>query len=285
MAIACSEVVPSVRPARPRVAVVTVVRGEHRALLAQVDGLSTSTWPPDVHVTLAVADRELNRNKLPIRSDRWETFIVPGRDLRRAPRAAFRSSVMHACDVALNAGAEVVVFVDVRCLPGRRLLQTYAEHATNSTQTTPVLWSAAQTVQLDVPPGTVYPVSGGLGSLVTPTPVDARPSPTTGPSVPWAESFAVRAGDWAVVRKAWAGRKSPAEEQPTMTSSSREPQPVPSLVDAVRSVGGSHVQVPDDAVLYRQHPRFADTRYSPGALRLPESTLSERCERIAVAGS
>ena len=53
MAVACSEFVPSVRPARPRVAVVTVVRGEHRALLAQVDGLSASTWPPDVHVTLA----------------------------------------------------------------------------------------------------------------------------------------------------------------------------------------------------------------------------------------
>ncbi|OLT15632.1 hypothetical protein BJF80_09585 [Serinicoccus sp. CUA-874] len=183
MAVACSEFVPSVRPARPRVAVVTVVRGEHGALLAQVDGLSASTWPPDVHVTLAVADRELNRNKLPIRSDRWETFIVSGGALRRAPRAAFRSSVMHACDVAMNAGAEVLVFIDVRCLPGPRLLQAYAEHATNSTQTTPVLWSAAEAVQLDVPPGTVYPVSGGLGSLITSTPVLTHPSPTTGPAI------------------------------------------------------------------------------------------------------
>ncbi|WP_143554133.1 hypothetical protein [Serinicoccus sp. CUA-874] len=161
----------------------TVVRGEHGALLAQVDGLSASTWPPDVHVTLAVADRELNRNKLPIRSDRWETFIVSGGALRRAPRAAFRSSVMHACDVAMNAGAEVLVFIDVRCLPGPRLLQAYAEHATNSTQTTPVLWSAAEAVQLDVPPGTVYPVSGGLGSLITSTPVLTHPSPTTGPAI------------------------------------------------------------------------------------------------------
>ena len=43
----------------------------------------------------------------------------------------------------------------------------------------------------------------------------------------WAESFAVRAGDWAVVRKAWAARRSPAQEQPTATSSSREPHPCP----------------------------------------------------------
>ena len=285
MAVACSETYPSVRPDRPRVAVVTVVRGEHRALLAQVDALATSTWPPDVHVILAVADRELNRNKLPIRSDRWETFIVPGRDLRRAPGAAFRPSVMQACDVALNAGAEVLAFMDVRCRPGPRLLQTYAEHTTNSTQTAPVLWHAGDAVQLDVPAGPVYPVSGGLRPLITPRPVLTQPGPTTGPRVPWAESFAVRVGDWATLRQAWAALSQPADDQPAATRTASEPHPVPSLIDAATSVGGSHVQVPDDAVLYRQHPRFADTRYSPGALSLPEVVVPARCGQIASAGS
>lgn len=46
MAVAWDEVALSVRPARPRVAVVTVVRGEHRGLLAQVDGLATSRGRP-----------------------------------------------------------------------------------------------------------------------------------------------------------------------------------------------------------------------------------------------
>ncbi len=285
MAVVWDEAVPSVRAGRPRVAVVTVVRGEHQALLAQVDGLSTNSWQPDVHVTVAVADRELHRNKLPIRSDRWETFIVPGRDLRRTPRAAFRASVIQACEVALTSGAEVLVFIDVRHLPGRRLLQTYAEHATNSTQTCPVLWHAADAVQLDVPPGPMYPVSGGLRSLIAPGPVFAQPGPTTGPPAAWAESFAVRAGDWATLRKAWAALRPPADEHPTVTPSSREPHPVPSLVDAVMSVGGSFFQVPEDAVLYRQHPRFADTRYLPGALRLPEGGTPGRCGQMASASS
>ena len=285
MAVACSEAFPSVRPGRARVAVVTVVRGEHRGLLAQVDALAASTWPPDVHVTLAVADRELNRNKLPIRSDRWETAIVSGNDLRRAPGSAFRSSVLQGCDVARSAGVDVIVFMDVRCLPGPRLLQTYAEHAVNSTQTCPVLWHAGDAVQLDLPQGTVYPVSGGLGPLILSRPVLSQPGPTTGPPAPWAESFAVRAGDWPTLRKTWAGLRPALDEHPTVTRSSSKPHPVPSLVDAMKSVGGSHVQVPDDAVLYRQHPRFADTRYSPGVLRLPEAAVPEGCGQIASAGA
>lgn len=238
-----------------------------------------------MHVTLAVADRELNRNKLPIRSDRWETAIVPGGDLRRAPGAAFQPSVIKGCDVALRAGVDVVVFIDVRHLPGPTLLQTYAEHATNSTQTSPVLWHAGDAVQLDVPPGTVYPVSGGLRSLISSRPVLAQPGPTTGPRVPWAESFAVRAGDWATIRRAWAAHKTLPDEQPTLGQSTGEPHPVPSLVDAVRSAGGSRLQVPDEAVLYRQHPRFADTRYSTGVLRLPAVAHPGRRGQAAAAGS
>ena len=269
MAVAWHEAVPSVRPGRPRVAVVTVVRGEHGALLAQVDGLSMNSWRPDVHVTVSVADRELHRNKLPIRSDRWDTVIVPGNALRRAPGAAFRPSVIQGCDVALREGADVLVFVAVRCLPGPRLLQTYAEHAGNSTGTTPVLWHAAEAVPLDVPQGPVYPVAAGLRSLISPHPAATSSGPTCGPEAPWAESFAVRAGDWATLRRAWNALEAPVADTVASAGAVDEPCPVPSLVDAVAAAGGTHVQVPDDAVLYRQHPQFARTRFSPGLLRLP----------------
>lgn len=252
---------------RPRLAVSTVVNGEHGALLGQVEGLSVNLWPPDIHVPVAVSDRELNRNNLPIRSDRWETIIIQGHESRRTPRVAFVSTVTRAIDAAIDAGAEVIVHLDVRCLPGHRLLRTFAEHAMNAPSPGPVVWHAGSSVQLHVPDGILHPVSGGLGDIVADGRIREDPGPTSGPDEPWAECFAVRARDWATLRDTWT---HPETSSASLSSHPEGQFPVPSLVDAATAVGGSVVQIPGGPHLYRQHPNVATARYAPGVMVIDE---------------
>ncbi|WP_202613769.1 hypothetical protein, partial [Ornithinimicrobium cerasi] len=113
------------RTARPRIAVLTVVSGEHDQLLSQVDGLAVSTWPPDLHVVTSARDRTVTRGHLPIGSDRWDT-VVPVLPVPPS-RAAFLPGLHAAGQAALDGGADVLVFLAVSCIPSRRLLQIFAE--------------------------------------------------------------------------------------------------------------------------------------------------------------
>ncbi|WP_157621824.1 glycosyltransferase family 2 protein [Serinicoccus hydrothermalis] len=106
------------------VAVLTMSRGHHDHLLAQVDGLSVGTTPPDVHVVISMGDRDLTRGRLPLGTDRWRTIVKPVQTDRRAlPYAAARNL---AAELAVDAGADVLVFLHSAVIPGPRTLERYA---------------------------------------------------------------------------------------------------------------------------------------------------------------
>ena len=232
------------RSARPRTAVATVVHHEHEALLGQVDGLSASTWPPDLHVVLSVSDRELTRNRLPIRSDRWATE-VPRLQMPTTPCGWHHRAMLLALDEAATADVDVLVFLDVRSIPAPGLLQAYAELAEEAADGSPTVVEAEV---LDLrPPGPLgYPVSSELSDWTVTCPdseessgLDACPA-----------SFAVPTRHWEQVRDAWKQLLADGSAQTTPA-------------DAVVAIGGSPVQAPLTSV-YRQHPDATTARYMHG---------------------
>lgn len=183
------------RTDRPRIAVLTMVSGEHDHLLSQVDGLSVSTWPPDIHVVTSIRDRTVTRGRLPIRSDRWTT-VVPVLPVPPS-REAFLPGLHAAGRAALDAGADVLIFLSVGCIPSRRLIKAFTEACTSSTSSTPTLWHSTLDL-LGPPPAVGYPVAGDLDEhlLVGRTP---SPAATVVRGGQWWHSFAMTARDWQLV--------------------------------------------------------------------------------------
>lgn len=127
-----------------RTALVTTVRRQHDALLDQVSGFSLGADVPDLHVVVALADRTVTQGRLPITSDRWTTLIDGLPTVRQQLPTA---RALHlGIERAVEAGADLLVLLEVTCIPGPRFLQTLHEHlAEHADARGPVLW--APTVQ------------------------------------------------------------------------------------------------------------------------------------------
>lgn len=144
------------------IAVLSMTRARHSQLLAQVDGISVSSVAPQVHCVISMGDRELTRGRLPLGTDRWETIVRPVQTDRRAlPIAAARNL---AAELAIEAGARTLVFLDDTIIPGpatlerlgeavggqrSAVLQAIPRRAGDQEVTSPVVWRAPV---LDLPP-------------------------------------------------------------------------------------------------------------------------------------
>lgn len=224
------------RADRPRVAVLTMVSGEHEHLLSQVDGLSVSTWPPDIHVVTSIRDRAVTRGRLPLGSDRWTT-VVPVLPVP-ASRDAFLPGLQAAGRAALEEGAEVLIFLSVSCIPGRRLVQTLAEAAVTHRRATPTIWCSA-VEELSPAPDVGYPVAGDLDSLVLPEPAPVVDLDEAGRRTRWREAFALTAEDWRQVVPSVSGA-GPFDGAPV------------DIETVIADCSGEFLQV-SGATAYRQH--------------------------------
>lgn len=181
----------------PQVAVLTIAHRRHDHLIAQVGGLSLGGRPPDLHVVVAMRDEDLARNRVPITTDRWPTLIRSTPAAQKGlPLAAARNL---AAEVAIDAGATVLIFLDVDCIPGPKMVETYAEAVLAARRPSPALW-CGDVGYLSPPPSTGYPLSG-LASLATFR--EDRPvlAPRTAQDEPrfelfWSLSFAMSAADF-----------------------------------------------------------------------------------------
>ncbi|MFK5636053.1 MULTISPECIES: hypothetical protein [unclassified Ornithinimicrobium] len=223
------------RTGRPRIAVLTMVSGEHDHLLSHVDGLAVSTWPPDVHVVTSIRDRALTRGRLPIASDRWTTVVPvlpvpPSRD-------AFLPGLHAAGRAALEGGADVLIFLSVSCIPSRRLLQVLAQAATCGQSSTPTLWHSVVD-GLAPAPSVGYPVAGDLDAFLGDR--AHTPGPTTVPGRRWCDSFAMTARDWRLVMPR-VHASHPYDGAPT------------DVEDVITASSGRFRQV-TGATAYLQHP-------------------------------
>ncbi|GGG20126.1 glycosyl transferase family A [Rhodococcoides trifolii] len=170
-------------------AVVTVVHGRHRHLANQLAGLHRSVISPDRHIVVSMGDpdvRELVGDAATV-----VDLEQPGSAL---PLAAARNL---GARTALGAGCDVLIFLDVDCIPGTEMIDRYQRAVADRPRA------------LACGPVTYLPAMGevavdGLDRFTNPHP--ARPNPPDGIIAEgtnydlfWSLSFALTASTWDTV--------------------------------------------------------------------------------------
>jgi GT2 family glycosyltransferase len=179
----------------PRTAVITIAHGRHEHLRGQGWGLLRQTRAPDHYVVVAMGDTGIAGVA---REQHPEAVVVElPADLANLPLAAARNA---GAEAAMAAGAEVLVFLDVDCIPESTMVERYA--AVLAATRAPAPEVACGEVRY-LPPAR-HPSdyrAPDLPERAEPHP--ARPAPARDAVVAgadvrlfWSLSFAVRAADW-----------------------------------------------------------------------------------------
>jgi GT2 family glycosyltransferase len=175
-----------------KTAVITTARGRGEHLRRQLGGVSRSTRLPDVHVVVAVGDPDVAEM---VTATGSSVHVVACNDaVGSLPIAAARNTGAQA---ALHRGAELLVFLDVDCIPSPDLVARYHAAATDPRHLGALLCGPVTYLAPPGPGG--YPAT--LEHLIDPHP--ARPAPPDGDVVAstdyelfWSLSFAVTASTW-----------------------------------------------------------------------------------------
>lgn len=191
---------------RPVVAVVTLAHGRHDHLRAQLAALALGTRLPEIWVGAAMDDELLESVvRHQASSTRPATTVEVVHLPRRhghLPLAAARNA---AAARAIALGADVLVFLDVDCLPSERLVECYEQAcrsmtSTPSASTPPTVLSGAVHYLPPLPPGRDAYEPGDLRRSV---PHPARPVAPEPGMVPeqdlrlfWSLSFALSSAHW-----------------------------------------------------------------------------------------
>jgi N-acetylglucosaminyl-diphospho-decaprenol L-rhamnosyltransferase len=192
-----------------RTAVLTIVRGRHDHLRGQLLGLRRSTSAPRWHVVAAMGDPAVRGVVAEHAGDgSTETVVVdvPVGDDGELPLARARNA---AAAAAIERGAELLVLLDVDCVPSPGLLAAYERAARevagdgDADAPGPALLCGAVTY---LPEGVRVRTGADLDRLPALTrPHPARPAPAPGEVrraeesqwwLFWSLSFATTARDW-----------------------------------------------------------------------------------------
>jgi len=176
-----------------KTAVVTAVRGRMAHLRKQLEGLARVADQVDHHVVVAIDDDDVART---VRAAGTRTQVVPFRSAtRRLPMAAARNL---GAQTAIGGGAELLIFLDVDCVPALNMVSAYRRAAAHPDHRDALLCGPVTYLRAAGPRG--YDLAQ-LGALLDPHP--ARPAPTDGDIVAsteyelfWSLSFAVSTPVW-----------------------------------------------------------------------------------------
>ena len=180
---------------RARTAVVTIAHGRHEHLRGQGWGLLRQTRPADLYVVVAMGDPRI---PAVAREQHPDTIVVElGVTATGLPLAEARNAGARA---AVAAGAEVVVFLDVDCIPQASTLERYVEVLSATVGEGPVVACG----EVGYLPPVDHPReyrTAGLADRARPHP--ARPAPASGSVMAggdvrlfWSLSFAMTSADW-----------------------------------------------------------------------------------------
>jgi N-acetylglucosaminyl-diphospho-decaprenol L-rhamnosyltransferase len=176
-----------------RTSVITTVRGRHEHLRQQLRGLARCTDRPDEHVVVTMNDAVPAR--IVAENGCRATVIACDTDCSALPVAAARNM---GADIALDLGAELLIFLDVDCIPAVAMIDGYRRAAADRMHRDALL--CGPVTYLPPPPATGYDLAM-LPALVDPHP--ARPTPedeqvlvSTDYGLFWSLSFAVTAPTW-----------------------------------------------------------------------------------------
>ena len=178
-----------------RTAVVTIAHGRHEHLRGQGWGLLRQTQPPDLYVVVAMGDREIGAVVHEQHPDAVTVDVSAATaDL---PLAEARNE---GARTAIGAGAEMLVFLDVDCIPEPSTVARYTEVLESADGGRPLV--ACGEVRY-LPPVDHPREYRGPGLRERAEPHPARPTPANGTVLMggdvrlfWSLSFAVTAGHW-----------------------------------------------------------------------------------------
>jgi GT2 family glycosyltransferase len=176
-----------------RTAVITTAHGRTLHLRRQLDGLSRSARLPDIHIVVAIDDPAVSE----VVAASGSAAHVVHRENGPGPLAVASARNIGALK-ALDHNADLLVFLDVDCIPGRNMLGRYHE-AVVDPEHGPALLCGPVTYLPPPQHGEGYPVA--LEHLINPHP--ARPAPRAGEVIAtadyelfWSLSFALTASTW-----------------------------------------------------------------------------------------
>jgi len=166
-----------------RSAVITIVSGRHDHLRRQLDGLAAGEVRPDHHVVVSMGDpavRDLVGDAVELPSAGTALPLAKARNVGAAR--------------AISLGARLLIFLDVDCVPGRRLVARYREQAVDGALLCgPVTYLPPGRPRLDQLPAMTRPHPG------RPAPADARTIRHGDHRLFWSLSFAVTTATWHTV--------------------------------------------------------------------------------------
>ncbi|MDT5009845.1 MAG: hypothetical protein QOH57_1462 [Mycobacterium sp.] len=173
--------------------VITTVRGREEHLRQQLKGLARCTPRPDHHVVVTMNDSGASRI---VAESRCPTTVVAcDGDGTRLPIAAARNL---GAAVAIDGGADLLVFLDVDCVPAEDMIAGYLRAAGDPAHRDALL--CGPVTYLPPPPAAGYDLSA-LPAMVNPHPARPRPSDrqvltSTDYDLFWSLSFAVTPQTW-----------------------------------------------------------------------------------------
>ena len=199
------------------VAVITIVSGRHRHLRRQLEAFAHSTRRPDLHFVVAMDDPDITSvtDGHPVEVIRFANDDADTLQLADARNAG--------ATAAMTAGASLLVFLDVDCIPGPDMLERYLRSCT-ATPDLKVLYCGPVTyLPCDQPTFDARE----LARFTDPHP--ARPSPGTGQTqlsselmLFWSLSFAVRTTDWLALGGFHPGYRGYGGEDTDFAMSARD---------------------------------------------------------------
>lgn len=199
------------------VAVITIVSGRHRHLRRQLEAFAHSTRRRDLHFVVAMDDPDITSvtDGHPVEVIRFANDDPDTLQLADARNAG--------ATAAMTAGASLLVFLDVDCIPGPDMLERYLRSCT-ATPDLKVLYCGPVTyLPCDQPTFDARE----LARFTDPHP--ARPSPGTGQTqlsselmLFWSLSFAVRTTDWLALGGFHPGYRGYGGEDTDFAMSARD---------------------------------------------------------------
>jgi GT2 family glycosyltransferase len=174
------------------VAVITIVSGRHQHLRSQIRALALGSVRPDVHVVVAMDDPGIAEQV-----DLGDAIVMHlARENGRLPLARARNT---GAEVGRDHGAELLVFLDVDCIPAPDLITRYRTTAEDRPGEK-VLFCGPVTYLGE---GDTEAAHNGADLAPMTAPHPARPDPPAGSvhldtdmALFWSLSFAVTTDNW-----------------------------------------------------------------------------------------
>ncbi|MEO7448328.1 MAG: galactosyltransferase-related protein [Humibacillus sp.] len=180
-----------------RTALLTIAHGRHEHLIGLLRGLAASTRAPDLLVVAAMDDPDIAAVVQAHGPTGVTTAVVRvdavGEGL---PLAAARN---RAAERAIAAGAELLVFLDVDCIPSPGLVERYQQAATAMDDDATDVWSGAVHYlppRCDGKPYDAADLAASTSHPARPVPPAAEVWQTDDLRLFWSLSFAISTPAW-----------------------------------------------------------------------------------------